>query len=162
MTDTPATHPHGPVAVADFDTGVVRRNIEIAASPATVWAALTSPDAIEQWWGHPVRFPDGVHEGAHGTFEYVGHGLFPLHVVRLDPPRTFAFRWADLGVAMATEDDNLVTFTVEPAGQGARVTVVEEGFTTPDAAARRAAMEDNVQGWNQALDGLAAYVLALA
>ena len=71
---------------ADFEAGRITRTVRVAASQRETWAALTDPAAIEQWWGHPAVFPDGVREGAEGTFEWVGHGLMPMRVERFDEP----------------------------------------------------------------------------
>src|SRR5690606_40947098 len=52
----------------DLDTATVSRTLRIDAPPSLVWAVLTSPDQIAQWFGQSATFPDGVHAGATGTF----------------------------------------------------------------------------------------------
>src|SRR5690606_19776002 len=44
------------------------RTLRIDAPLSLVWAVLTSPDQIAQWFGQSATFPDGVHAGATGTF----------------------------------------------------------------------------------------------
>ena len=144
---------------ADLDTGRITRRVAVAASQQQTWSALTDPAAIEQWWGHPAVFPDGVHEGAEGTFEWVGHGLMPIRVVRYDAPNRFDLLWGELGAEKAGEDASLVEFSLVADGpRRTLVTVVESGFDRLDIAERRAAMEENVQGWTLVLDGFVRYV----
>lgn len=146
-------------AKADLEAGTITRTVAVAASQQRTWEALTDPAAIEQWWGHPAVFRDGVHEGAGGTFEWVGHGLMPMRVERYDPPHRFDLRWGDLGDAEPGEDATLVQFSLVPDGPGRTlVTVVESGFDRLGTAERRAAMEENVKGWTLVLDGLVRYV----
>ncbi|QIK73157.1 ATPase [Propioniciclava coleopterorum] len=146
-------------ARADFETGKITRTVRVAASQRATWAALTDPAAIEQWWGHPAVFPDGVREGAEGTFEWVGHGLMPMRVERFDEPHHFDLLWGGLGADTPGEDASLVQFTLEPEGPDhTLVTVVESGFDRLETAARRAAMEQNVEGWTEVLDSFVAHV----
>lgn len=144
---------------ADFEAGRITRTVRVAASQRETWAALTDPAAIEQWWGHPAVFPDGVREGAEGTFEWVGHGLMPMRVERFDEPHHFDLLWGDVGTDAPGEDASLVQFTLEPEGPDhTLVTVVESGFDRLETADRRAAMEENVKGWTNVLDSFVAHV----
>ena len=145
-------------AVADLDAGTITRTIAIAADPATVWSALTSPEAIGDWWGHPAVFPDGITPGSLGTFEWVGHGLFPVLIEGVEEPRRFAFTWGEIGESTPGPTATQVTFTLTDAGDLTLLTVVEGGFDKRAAAARRAAMEENTSGWNAVLDSLARYL----
>ncbi|MGO1973283.1 MAG: SRPBCC domain-containing protein [Propionibacteriaceae bacterium] len=148
----------GAAAVPDLVRGTITHTVLIGADAATVWAALTDPAAIEEWWGHPAVFPDGIRPGARGTFEWVDHGLFPILVERREPLTCFEFRWGDLHESEPGPTASRVTFTMAAAGKQTLVTVVEAGFDTLEPAARRAAMEENVGGWNATLDGLRRHV----
>lgn len=148
----------GRSAVADLDAGTITRTILVEADRATAWAALTTPASIESWWGHPAIFPDGVRPGSLGTFEWVGHGLFPVTIDALDEPERFVMAWGELGESTPGPTATQVTFTLTEAGDHTLLTVLETGFENHEAAARRAAMEGNVEGWNAVLDSLAAFV----
>jgi len=145
---------HGSAPVADLDAGTITHSVLVAASRETTWAALVSPEAIEAWWGHPAVFPDGVAPGSLGTFEWVDHGLFPVLIETVDRPERFAFTWGELGEQQPGPTSTLVTFTLAAAGEQTVVTVVETGFENQEAAARRAAMEGNVEGWTLVLASL--------
>lgn len=146
-------------AKADLDTGTITRSVLIGAPLQRTWDALTDPSAIEQWWGHPADFPGGIRQGATGTFEWVGHGFMPMRVERFDAPHHFDLLWGELGDDQPGEDASLVQFSLESRDvDHTVVTVVENGFTHLHSAERRAAMEENVQGWTLVLDGLVEYV----
>lgn len=146
-------------AVADPERGTITRTVLVRADPATTWGALTDPAAIEEWWGHPAAFPEGITAGARGTLEMIGHGRFPIHVQRFEPTVRFAFRWGRLHESEPGPDAQLVTFTLTDAGAETLVSMIESGFDSLDRAARRAAMEENVDGWNTALDGFRRHVV---
>lgn len=144
---------------ADLEAGSITRTVAVAASQQRTWEALTDPAAIEQWWGHPAVFPEGMREGARGTFEWVGHGLMPMRVERYDAPHYLDLRWGELGDSEPGEDASLVQFSLVPDGpERTLVTVVESGFDRLGSAERRAAMEENVKGWTLVLDGFVHYV----
>ncbi|WP_420115181.1 SRPBCC domain-containing protein [Pseudactinotalea sp.] len=148
----------GRTAVADLDAGTITRTVLVDADQARAWSALTAPASIEAWWGHPAVFPDGVQPGSLGTFEWVGHGLFPVHIDALEEPDRFVMTWGELGETTPGPTATQVTFTLTSAGAQTLVTVVETGFASQEAAARRAAMEGNVEGWNAVLDSFARFV----
>lgn len=155
-------------AQADPKAGTITRTVLVDADQQRVWGTLTDPTAIGQWWGHPAVFEDGLRAGALGTFEWVGHGLFPIRVVHLDPPGAsmlprFEFWWGDLGETEPGPSASLVTFTlsgvgVSEVGERTLLTVVESGFGVLEPAARRAAMDENVGGWNAVLDSFVRFV----
>lgn len=145
-------------AVADLDAGTITRTVLVDADRPTVWRALTTPAAIEAWWGHPASFPDGVRPRSLGTFEWVGHGLFPVLLERVEEPSLFTFTWGDLGETEPGPRSTHVRFDLVEAGEATLVTVVESGFDRTPAAERRAAMEQNTGGWDAVLDALVAHV----
>lgn len=143
---------------SDLDRGMITHNILVDADISTVWATLTSESAIEAWWGHPARFPGGIREGAAGTFEWRDHGFMPMRVERLEEPHRFDLLWGELGDDEPGPDASYVAFTLMPAEGATVITVVETGFDSLDTAKRRAAMEENVKGWQAVLDSLAAHI----
>lgn len=146
---------------ADLDAGRITRSVLVRAPQQTTWDVLSDPSTIGEWWGHPAVFPDGMRPGASGTFEWVGHGLFPMRVTRAEAPSRLDLLWGQVGDETPGEDASLVQFTLTPVGtEQTLVTVVETGFREADVAARRAAMEENVSGWRLVLDALVRYVEA--
>jgi uncharacterized protein YndB with AHSA1/START domain len=83
-------------------------------------------------------------------------------VERMDPERYFSFRWIpfaiDADVDPATEPTTLVEFTLEPAGDQTRLTIVESGFDRVPAHRRERAFRMNAGGWQAQLDNVRKYI----
>lgn len=127
---------------------LVRR---IKAPPAQVWAAITQPELMLQWWG-PDAGPTldvvaDVRPG--GRFSVVfrllnGEEHNPTGLYReVAPERTLAFTWDLPG-----EQASLVTFRLEPLDGGTLLTLTHEHL--PDEAARTS----HEQGWIGLLEKL--------
>lgn len=143
----------------DPEAGTIVRSVRVHASQELVWDTLTSPERIEQWWGHPVAFDGEPRTGTRGTFEYVGHGLMPIRIDRWEPPRRWSLLWGYPGQRSPGEDASLVEFTVVGLSPSATlVTVVESGFTHLGPTERRAAIDDNGEGWNIVLDSFTRHI----
>jgi uncharacterized protein YndB with AHSA1/START domain len=123
--------------------------IDTAASPADAWAALTEPDRIAQW------FTDAPPLGEVGDPYRLdfGEGSVIDGVVRLvEPGRRFAHTWVWRDVDPRQE--TLVTWSVDPIGDGSRVTLVHDGWA--EAGVDDAARDDHEAYWSGYLDDLAA------
>ncbi|MHA2787688.1 SRPBCC domain-containing protein [Corynebacterium sp. S7] len=126
------------------------------APQQVVWETLTSPSAIGKWWEHPANFPNGMSVGSEGTFEWVGHGLFPIRIMRHDEPTHFDFLWGELHDSTPGENASLVQFSLRDVSGATEISVSESGFDRLDEDARIKAIEENTQGWRQVLTQLAA------
>lgn len=147
----------------DETTWTVTRTVQIAAPRELVFQILTEPAEIARWFGQSAHFPEGVHVGAEGVFGWTDHGDFPARIEAYDPPSGFAFTWGSPGEPLREDNSTTATFTLEESGEGTVLTVVESGFETlGEASGRRAAMEDNAQGWLEELTDLVRYAEARA
>ena len=70
----------------------------------------------------------------------------------------FGFTWQIYGLPEDDPRRTYVEFTLEPAGTGTRLTVVESGFAQLPPDAYRKAYDANTQGWAGELGELAAYL----
>jgi uncharacterized protein YndB with AHSA1/START domain len=133
---------------------IVRR---IKASPAKVWAAITQPDLMMQWWG-PDAGPTlsvvaDVRPG--GRFSVVfrllnGDEHNPTGIYQtVVPDKTLAFTWDFPG---APEPESLVTFRLEPLDGGTELTLTHEQL--PDEEAR----QSHEAGWAGLLDKLPVFL----
>lgn len=133
---------------------IVRR---IKASPAKVWAAITRPELMMQWWG-PDAGPTlnvvaDVRSG--GRFSVVfrllnGDEHNPTGIYReVVPEKKLVFTW-DLPGAL--EPESLVTFRLEPFEGGTELTLTHERL--PDEEAR----SSHEHGWNGLLDKLPVFL----
>jgi uncharacterized protein YndB with AHSA1/START domain len=133
---------------------VVTRTVQIGALRAAVWAAITQPELLSEWFPDSAELDATV--GAPGSLTWNDHGTFPLVVVEVDEPNVFAIRWAtEPGADAAPGTSTLARFTLEDADGGTRLTVVETGWEEL-AGDIDAAMEDHRGGWAIELDELVA------
>jgi uncharacterized protein YndB with AHSA1/START domain len=117
------------------------------ASPDSVWAALTEPERIAEW------FTDASPLGEVGDAYRLdfGEGSVVEGVVRhLEPGRAFAHTWIWTDVEPVQE--TLVTWSVEPADGGSRITLTHEGWA--EAGLDEAARDDHEAYWSGYLDDL--------
>jgi uncharacterized protein YndB with AHSA1/START domain len=137
----------------------IERETTINAPIERVWAVLTEPDLLSQWFstGKPAEVdlrPGGVIRLNHGEgFDY------PTRIVRVEPPTHLSYRWASAfpGDDATVDNSTLVEFTLEPVADGTRLRVVETGFAALDIPAgmeSRAGYESHTQGWPEVLDAL--------
>lgn len=133
---------------------LVRR---IKASPARVWAAITQPDLMMQWWG-PDAGPTlsvvaDVRPG--GRFSVVfrlldGSEHNPAGIYReVVPERKLAFTW---DLPETEEQESLVTFLLEPFEGGVELTLRHEHL--PDEESRKS----HEAGWAGLLQKLPAFL----
>ncbi len=129
----------------------ITRTVDIAATPAAVWAALTEQDLIAQWFGDSAEFdpaPGGV-----GYFGWSTHGRFRVVVEQIEAPRLLVYRWArEADVDPVPGNSTVVRFELTPIAGGTRLALVESGFGELDDPAT--AHADNTGGWQTELDDL--------
>jgi hypothetical protein len=70
----------------------------------------------------------------------------------------FGFSWRIHGLPDDDPRRTYVEFTLEPAGAGTRLTVVESGFAQLPDEVHDAAFSGNTQGWLNELNELADYL----
>jgi len=74
----------------------------------------------------------------------------------------FGFTWHIYGLPEDDPRRTYVEFTLEPAGAGTRLTMVESGFAQLSEDAYRTAYDGNTRGWASELGELADYLDAAA
>ncbi|MES2896071.1 MAG: SRPBCC domain-containing protein [Pseudomonadota bacterium] len=133
---------------------IVRR---IKASPAKIYAAITQPELMIQWWGPDagptIRAEADVRPGGRLSVVFRllnGEEHNPTGVYReVVPDRKLVFTWEWPG---APERESLVTFLIEPFDGGSELTLIHERL--PDEAARKS----HRAGWNGLLDKLEVFL----
>jgi uncharacterized protein YndB with AHSA1/START domain len=80
----------------------------------------------------------------------------------LTDPRDFGLRWHPYAIEprvdYSGEPTTLVMFTLEDAGSGTMLTVVESGFDKIPAARRAKAFEMNSMGWGMQMENIAKHL----
>jgi uncharacterized protein YndB with AHSA1/START domain len=142
----------------------IDRTIEIEAAPSRVWRALTNVDELSAWFQVRIEgtlAPDTDVWMTSVQPEHAGQ-RFRVRFREMTPLRRFVWEWhpgeVDPNVDYSREPRTTVTFTLEPAGRGTRLTVSETGFDQISLARRAKVHRDNSQGWAEVLVWLQTYV----
>ncbi|PJJ72001.1 uncharacterized protein YndB with AHSA1/START domain [Diaminobutyricimonas aerilata] len=132
-----------------MDDLVITRSIDIEAERGRVWQTLTDPSLLSQWFGDGAEFE--LRPGARGRLIWNEHGVFGMLVVAVSEPDSVTYRWTkDSDVEVTDDNSTEVTFTLEEAPLGTRVTVMERGFEVYGDGAR-AQFEGDSEGWETEL-----------
>lgn len=126
----------------------IERTLELDASPADVWRALTDPTEIAGWFGDSAELESAP--GGEGWFGWEKHGRFAVRVEEFEPITRFAWRWARKAETPLEETPStLVEWTLIPRDDGGTTLLLKEtGFERPQDR------EDNVGGWKKELQDL--------
>jgi uncharacterized protein YndB with AHSA1/START domain len=123
---------------------VVRFERTVPHPVQAVWAAITDPAQLQEWFPTTVEF-DQLQPGAAISFHFAQDAYPPMHgeVLEVAPPRRLSFTWGD----------DLLTFELEPSDDSAACRLsLSVVLDSADKAARDAA------GWDQCLDMLGVVV----
>jgi uncharacterized protein YndB with AHSA1/START domain len=138
----------------------IERTVEIAHPPAKVWAALTTAEGLSAWFGKEARID--LRPGGLAWMKWDSGHTADMRVERVEEPMVFGFTWHIHGLPEDDPRRTYVEFTLEPAGAGTRLTVVESGFAQLPEDAHRTAYDGNTRGWASELGELADYLDAAA
>ena len=135
----------------------IERTVELAHPPAKVWTALTTAEGLAAWFGNEVTID--LRPGGSAQMKWIEEGYTAnMRVERVEEPRVFGFTWHIFGLPDDDPRRTYVEFTLEPAGTGTRLTVVESGFAQLPEDVRRTAFDGNAGGWAKELAELATYL----
>ena len=134
----------------------IERTMELAHPPAKVWAALTTAEGLAAWFGEEAGID--LRPGGAAWMRWANGYSVEMRVERVEEPTVFGFTWHIYGLPEDDPRRTYVEFTLEPAGGGTRLTVVESGFAQLSEDAYRAAFDGNTRGWASELAELATYL----
>ena len=137
----------------------IEREVVIAAPVEKVWAILTEAEHLKSWFGNAGAEID-LRPGGDISLAFEGYGRFLGHVETVNPPRQFAYRWAQMpDVPPTAGNSTLVDFTLTPEGTSTRLRVVESGFRGLDLPEEEKASQfkEHTEGWKEITDGFVAY-----
>jgi uncharacterized protein YndB with AHSA1/START domain len=165
----------------------IEKQVTLRAEVSRVWRALTDAQEFGRWFGVKLAGPFAEGQTVRGVFDermdedaIVAYqkklGLQPSKirmpapdavfctVVRIEPERTFSFRWIPYGIDAeadpANEPTTLVEFRLEGVAEGTRLTIVESGFDRVPAHRRERAFRMNEGGWAGQAENLRKHVEA--
>lgn len=136
----------------------IARTVELAHPPARVWAALTTAEGLGTWFGDDATIE--LSPGGAARLSWTGGHQAELRIERVEEPSVFGFTWPIHGLPDDDPRRTYVEFTLEPAGAGTRLTVVESGFAQLPDDAHGAAFDGNTRGWASELGELTEYLNA--
>jgi uncharacterized protein YndB with AHSA1/START domain len=145
-------------------TDRIEKQVLLRAPRDRVWRAISDAKEFGTWFG--VDFDGPFVAGARLTGRIVPTKVdaeiakaqspyagkpFEVTIDRIEPMRLFSFRWhpfaVDAGVDYSKEPATLVTFELEEAPGGTRLTITESGFDRLPPERRAKAFASNEQGW---------------
>jgi uncharacterized protein YndB with AHSA1/START domain len=130
--------------------------MDVAHPPAMVWAALTTAEGLGAWFGDEAAID--LRPGGAAWMRFGSGFTVNMRVERVEEPTLFGFTWQIYGLPEDDPRRTYVEFSLEPAGAGTRVRVVETGFAQLPEDAYRAAYDSNTKGWASELGELADYL----
>ena len=142
----------------------IEKQVTLRAPLARVWRAITDSREFGSWFGVKFDAPFKAGERMVGTIapttadpkvaelQKPYEGLkFDITIDRIDPQRTFSFRWhpaaVDPAVDYSDEPTTLVVFTLEAVAGGVKLTITESGFNGIPLSRRAEAFKMNEGGW---------------
>jgi uncharacterized protein YndB with AHSA1/START domain len=134
----------------------IERTVELAHPPAKVWTALTTAEGLGTWFGNEASID--LRPGGSGRMSWTGGFTVEMRVERVEEPTVFGFTWQIFGLPEGDPRRTYVEFTLEPAGAGTRLMVVESGFAQLPEDVYRKAFDGNTDGWGKELAELADYL----
>jgi len=147
--------PAAPGAVpAATSTDRIEKQVTLDAPRSRVWRALTDVQQFNSWFGVSLATPftPGAEVSGRLTIRNYEHVTMTIWIETMDPERYFSFRWhpyaIEPGVDYSAEPTTLVSFTLEDAGAGTQLTIVEAGFDAIPESRRAKAFSADSSGWN--------------
>jgi uncharacterized protein YndB with AHSA1/START domain len=145
-------------------TDRIEKTVELKAPVARVWRALTDYKEFGTWFRCKLENPFVPGQVTRGRIAYPGyeHLKWEAVVQKMEPERLFSFTWhpyaIDPNKDYSSETPTLVEFTLEKAGSGTLLRVVESGFDKIPAGRRPDALRMNERGWSEQLKNIAEYL----
>jgi len=134
-------------------TDRIEKHIILDASRARVWRALTDVAQFNSWFGVSLSkpFEPGAEVSGKISIKGYDHVTMRVWIEAMDAERFFSFRWhpyaVEPGVDYSAEPTTLVSFALEDAPKGTKLTIIESGFDAIPASRRTKAFGMNEKGW---------------
>ena len=141
-------------------TDSIEHEVVIKAPVAVVWALVTQPEHVAQWYAFDGADIE-LRPGGRLAFRWIEHGEYRGRVESVEPPHRFAFRFVGHVPDQdpAPGNSTLVEFLLEDRVDSTLLRVVESGFaalTDPhEGALSKAGMSLN--GWRGGFAALESY-----
>lgn len=155
-----------PKAAAASSTDRIEKLVNLDAPRARVWRALTDYTQFNQWFGVSLTTPFSPGAAVSGKLNIrnYDHITLTIWIESMEPESFFSFRWhpyaIEDGVDYNAEPTTLVSFTLEDAGAGTRLAIVESGFDAIPESRRAKAFSMNERGWTGQAENIRKFLSA--
>ena len=145
-------------------TDRIEKQVILDAPRSRVWRALTEVKQFNTWFGVSLETPFAPGAEVSGQINIRGfeNVTMTIWIETMEAERFFSFRWhpyaIESGVDYSAEPTTLVTFTLEDAGAGTQLTIVESGFDAIPVSRRAKAFSMNSSGWNGQAENIRKYL----
>ena len=151
----------------------IEKSAVLRAPLDRVWRAISDSAEFGTWFGMSIAGPFVAGTTvqcvmgettvdaavAEKQQEYTGE-RFPLHIVTVEAPRRFSFRWNPVPGEEFADLTTLVEFTLTEVDDGVLLEIVESGFDAVPEEHRDTAFGNNDQGWAEQIRLVGRYVTA--
>jgi uncharacterized protein YndB with AHSA1/START domain len=162
-----------------MDTDRIEKQVVLRAPLDRVWRAISDSREFGRWFGVRIDGPfvagksviatitPTTVDGEVAKLQEPHAGKTAIwHIVAVEAPRRFAYRWHPYAVEPDVDYDRepttLVEFTLSQAPGGVLLTVVESGFDAIPEARRSTAFESNSEGWAKQVELVRKYLANVA
>jgi uncharacterized protein YndB with AHSA1/START domain len=145
-------------------TDQIEKRIELKASIARVWRALTDHKEFGSWFGVNLESSFVAGKPTRGNITYPGYEHLVMEVVvqKMEKEQLFSFHWHPYAVNpkmdYSKEPPTLVEFKLEKTATGTLLVVTESGFDSIPAARRAEAFRMNSGGWDEQMKNIETHV----
>jgi uncharacterized protein YndB with AHSA1/START domain len=142
----------------------IEKRIELKASVARVWRALTDYREFGEWFRVKLDGPFVPGQVSRGQITYHGyeHLKWEAVVQKMEPERLFSFTWHPYGVNpkidYSKETPTLVEFRLEETASGTLLVLTESGFDKIPSNRRDEAFRMNDGGWTEQMKNIEKHV----
>lgn len=147
-------------------TDRIEKVVTLDAPRSRVWRALTDYTQFNEWFGVVLTSPFAPGAAVSGKLNVrnYDHLTLTIWIESMEPERFFSFRWhpyaIEEGIDYEAEPTTLVSFTLEDAGAGTRLRIVESGFDAIPASRRAKAFSMNERGWAAQAENIRRFLAA--
>lgn len=133
--------------MVENDPRRIHFEMRLPHTPAAVWRALVDPERIARW-----LMPNDFRLEIGHRFTFRGRpipavrfeGVVHCEVLDFEPERLLRYSWCDPGHENGL--DSIVTWRLDPVGDGTRLTLEHEGFD-PDHVFQQLGRRFMSEGW---------------
>ncbi len=142
----------------------IEKRIELKASAARVWTALTDYREFGEWFRVSLDGPFVPGHVSRGRVLYPGyeHLKWQATVQAMEPERLFSFTWPHPKFPdqedCSSEPATLVEFRLEKTPDGTLLLLTESGFDALPEDRRERAFRSNEGGWAEQIRNIESYL----